>query len=149
MSAIWTVKKRVSWDFLYLHRTFKYSKMQKHEYHDFFLPILAKLYQERNNDTFIDITDRLTWTNDQDEAVINNLEIADFATINDDTLYDISSFLPSSKKNVGRNIPLTIDNSKKISGKILPLGIAYIENFIEELQRANKKIPPVGFKPNS
>lgn len=43
MSAIWTVKKRVSWDFLYLHRTFKYSKMQKHEYHDFFLPILAKM----------------------------------------------------------------------------------------------------------
>jgi hypothetical protein len=105
--------------------------MQQHKYHKFFLPILFKLYQERNNEDFVDITECLSGTTDQKVTVVRNLFESDFALIQDDSKVDLidSRF-----------------NTIEFSGKILPLGIDYVETFIEDFQNANKKNSPVGFK---
>ena len=105
--------------------------MQQHPYHKFFLPILLKLYQERKNDIFIDITNCLDVTDDQKVTIIRNLCQSEFALINDDSTVD----LLDSKY-----------NTIQFSAKILPLGINYIENFLEDYKEANKTPPPVGFK---
>ena len=105
--------------------------MQQHKYHKFFLPILFKLYQERNNEDFVNITDCLSGTADQKVTVIRNIFDSEFALIQDDCKVD----LLDSKYN-------TIE----FSGKILPLGIDYVENFIEDFQNANKKPTPVGYR---
>ena len=107
--------------------------MQEHKYHRFFLPILFKLYEERNNENFIDITDCLTGTTDQKVTVVRNLFQSEFAIIQDDSKVDILD----SKYN-------TIE----FSGKILPLGIDYVETCMVEYMKANRKNPPVGFKTN-
>jgi hypothetical protein len=108
--------------------------MQQHKYHRFFLPILSKLYEECKNDSFIDITDCLNGTDDQNEVTLYNLGLSEFAIIKDDSTVD----LLDSKY-----------NTKKFSAKILPLGIDYFECFVEEYMRANKKTPPIGFKTKS
>lgn len=105
--------------------------MQQHNYHKFFLPILFKLYQERNNEDFVDITDCLSGNTDQKITVIRNLFDSEFALIQDDCKVD----LLDSKYN-------TIE----FSGKILPLGIDYVEKCMVEYMEANKKNPPVGFR---
>jgi hypothetical protein len=108
--------------------------MQQHKYHRFFLPILFKLYKEKQNSSFIDITECLTGTDDQNDVILYHLELSEFAIIQDDSTFDL---LDSRY------------NTKKFSAKIQPLGIDYVENFIEEYEKANKKNPPIGFKTNT
>src|ERR1035437_7328898 len=98
--------------------------MQHHQYHKSFLPILFKLYQERNNEDFVDITEGLSGTTGQKVTVIRNLFKSEFALIRDDSKVDLldSRF-----------------NTIEFSGKILPLGIDYVENFIKDFQNSNKK----------
>jgi len=84
--------------------------------------------------SYIDITDCLTETDEQNAFIVSNLRQSEFALVKQDARV-ISS---DSKLS-----PI------KYNAKILPLGIDYIETYIEEYERANKKIPPVGFKTKS
>lgn len=90
--------------------------MQKHDYHDYFLPILNRLYSQRENKDYIDITDCLKGTPEQNDDVYKNLGNAEFANINDPLFYDAG----------------TCKYFKKYKAKILPKGIIYAENFLEE-----------------
>jgi len=98
------------------------------------MPILSKLYSERKTDDFIDINDCLTGTFDQNVIIIQELTKSDFALIKEDRKFNMNSVKP-----------LTI----KYSAKIQPLGIDYIEKIKALYQKANAKIPPVGFKPHN
>lgn len=109
--------------------------MELHKYHTFFLPILLKLYQEANTDSYIDITDCLIGTLEQKAVVVKNINKSEFAIVKREArvVYVDSDYKPKPEK---------------FLAKILPLGIEYVENFIKEYQKANKKIPPIGFKTN-
>jgi hypothetical protein len=44
---------------------------------------------------------------------------------------------------------ITLDSKHKperFFATILPLGVDYLEDFIDEYRKTNKKIPPVGFR---
>lgn len=105
--------------------------MEKHKYHSFFLPILLKLYPERANDEFIDITECLTGTYDQNSAICFNLIQSEYAIVEE---YDRWLNMHTSEFTV------------KFRGKILPLGIEYIENYALEIKMLTKKRPQVGYK---
>jgi hypothetical protein len=105
--------------------------MQQHKYHRFFLPILIKLYKESKNDTYIDISECLTGTDEQNTVIVRNLRESEFAIV---------------KKEAAIYLGNTVHKKPKYLAKILPLGIDYLENLSQEIQNANRKIPPVGFK---
>ena len=104
-----------------------------HKYHRFFLPILFKLYEEQKNDCLIDITDCLKGTDFQNAAIVKNLNLSEFAVV---------------KKEIIANVLDSKHKPAKFFATILPLGVDYLENFIEEYKKATKNIPPVGFRTN-
>lgn len=105
--------------------------MQQHKYHRFFLPILQKLYQEQQNENYVDVTDCFSGSDEQNIVILRNLNDSEFAIVKKDVVVDL----------IARHQP-----PPKFNGKILPLGIDYFETFVQEYLNANKKIPPVGFK---
>lgn len=102
-----------------------------HKYHKSFLPILIKLYEEQQNDSLIDITDCLSGTNAQNAAIVKNLNLSEFAVVKKEARVIV---LDSKLK------------PARFFATILPLGVDYLENFKEEYKKANKKIPPIGFR---
>jgi hypothetical protein len=91
--------------------------MHKHAYHRYFLPILQKLYPERQNEDYIDITACLSGTEIQFIRVIQEIQKANFALVKDDSTVDL----------------LNSDyNTIAFSAMILPLGIDYFEAFGQE-----------------
>ena len=105
--------------------------MNQHKYHRFFLPILQKLYLDKDSDNYIEINDCLNGTDDQNDNIIYHLVQSEFAIIQDDSICDLTGRIPYERK---------------FSAKILPLGIDYFETIVQEFIQANKKKPPVGFK---
>jgi len=105
--------------------------MEKHKYHNFFVPVLLKLYPERATNNFIDITGCFTGTYDQNSSICFNLSQSEFAIVEE---YDRWLNMDTSEFTV------------KFKGKILPLGIDYIENYALEINTLTKKRPQVGYK---
>jgi hypothetical protein len=112
----------------------KLIDMEQHKYHRFFVPILRKLYEGMPNKELIDISEFFTGSEEQNYVILRNLNDSEFAAI---------------KKEAKVDFYKQFQKPPKYFGKILPLGIDYIEKYAQELIKARQKKPPIGFKQNN
>lgn len=93
--------------------------MQKEDLHDFFVPILSKLFKEQNSGKFINITDCFTGQDfDFNDTIFLKLNQSEF-------------LLPHPSN------PAVWDYGfkkwiRKYQAKILPKGVIYYKEFIEQ-----------------
>jgi hypothetical protein len=104
--------------------------MQIHPYHQFFLPILVRLYETSDIDKYIDITDCLSGTSPQKLDILRQLNESRFAWARVDTTLDILTFKTGLEA---------------YSAIILPLGIQYVQQFLTEYMET-KEVRKVGFR---
>lgn len=87
--------------------------MERKLLHSFLMPVLERLYVNRNSEELIDITDCLPTEENKFHAIIRDLLQSNFIVIRDDTTLDI----------------VNQESTPKILGKILFEGEVYYEAF--------------------